>query len=156
METLLSLSFDNISSKDVNKIRKGLKQIEGLLAQICLSASNKLGHRRRASALPTSQPSKEDDKSSLKRLCELPDDPAFREFFRLQDGFEWNVTSKLVDCMERILGMGDDGSYDLLLLSGLTLLHGVLLLHPPSRKLFRRETYMNARTALPVPPLRSA
>lgn len=85
MESLLSLSFDNIASRDSNKIRKGLRQIEGLLAQICLSkAGSRSPHKRKSSAL--------DDKKqgSAKQLGELKQDPAFREFFRLQEGFQWN------------------------------------------------------------------
>lgn len=89
MEALLSLSFDNISSKDSGKIRKGLRQIEGLLAEICLSkpvhSSSPKKHGRRASAISTSH-----SPSSPKRLGVMIEDLAFREFFRLQEGFEWN------------------------------------------------------------------
>jgi hypothetical protein len=89
MEALLSLSFDNIASKDTSKIRKGLRQIEGLLAQICLSNSKSSApsHKRHASAVTISQT------PSSKKLGDLADDPAFREFFRVQDGFEWNGMS---------------------------------------------------------------
>ncbi len=38
---------------------------------------------------------------------------------------------------------GLDGQNDLLVLSLLDLLQGILLLHPPSRSLFGRESYMN-------------
>lgn len=38
-----------------------------------------------------------------------------------------------------------DGQNDLLIVSTLDLLHGVLLVHPPSRSLFAREIYMNVR-----------
>lgn len=92
MEALLSLAFDNLSSKNSDKIRKGLKQIEGLLAQICSSKalpSSQLGHNRRASVVPASNSSS----TSPKTLRDLPADPAFREFFRLQEGFEYNGTS---------------------------------------------------------------
>jgi hypothetical protein len=82
MESLLSLSFSNISSRDAGKIRKGLRQIEGLLAQICLSMPG--GVDRRASVIDLQRP------PTSKKLGELRHDPAFREFFRLQDGFEWN------------------------------------------------------------------
>ena len=91
MESLLSVSFDNISSKDVAKIRKGLRQIEGLLAQICLnnvSASAqqpqspiKGGNKRQSAMLLDAAP---------KTLQALSDDLAFRDFFRLQESFEWN------------------------------------------------------------------
>jgi hypothetical protein len=89
METLLSLAFDNISSKDSSKLRKGLRQIEGLLAQICLSQKITQGHNRRASVVP----SPNDTVSTPKTLQDLPSDPAFREFFRLQDSFEYNGKS---------------------------------------------------------------
>lgn len=39
--------------------------------------------------------------------------------------------------------MGSNGQADLLILSTLDLLQGVLLLHPPSRTLFSRDIYMN-------------
>ncbi|KAF2432481.1 cell division control protein 14 [Tothia fuscella] len=144
MEALLSLAFDKISSKDSTKIKTGLRQIEGLLAQICLSSAQQSTqspskHRRSASVINTS--AKED--SRPKTLQDLPDDPAFREFFRLQDGFEWNVASRLITTLERLLGFTQTSSADLLILSTLTLLHGTLLLHPPSRALFTREIYMN-------------
>jgi len=73
------------------------------------------------------------------------EDPAFREFFRLQEGFEYNCASRLISCLERVLGLGNSGVNDMLILSTLELLQGVLLLHPPSRKLFGKEIYMNVR-----------
>jgi hypothetical protein len=90
MEALLSLAFDNIASKDTQKIRKGLRQIEGMLAQICLSNGkgkpSTPGHRRNASAINLGEP----QEATPKKLGQLSEDPAFREFFRLQEGFEWN------------------------------------------------------------------
>jgi hypothetical protein len=90
MEALLSLAFDNIASKDTQKIRKGLRQIEGMLAQICLSSgkprNSPPGHRRNASALNLG----DQQQPTPKKLGQLSDDLAFREFFRLQEGFEWN------------------------------------------------------------------
>ncbi|KAL6709130.1 hypothetical protein ACN47E_001946 [Coniothyrium glycines] len=145
MEALLSLAFDNIASKDTQKIRKGLRQIEGMLAQICLasgkSKSATPGHRRNASAINLG----EQPQSTPKKLGQLAEDPAFREFFRLQDGFEWNVVTRVADCLDRLLGMGSskDGQNDILILSSLANLQGLLLLHPPSRIIFGREVYMN-------------
>lgn len=85
MEALLSLSFDNISSRDSSKIRKGIRQIEGLIAQIILSSfSGRSPHKRKSSALNDKQ------QDTPKQLGELKQDAAFREFFRLQNGFQWN------------------------------------------------------------------
>lgn len=137
MENLLSLSFDYLSSFDAVKIRKGLRQLEGLLAQLCLSRTVTAAERRRSVALDGVT------KSSPKNLESLSDDPAFREFFKLQEGFEWNVGIRLISCLERLLGKGSNGQNDLLLVSALDLLRGVLLIHPPSRSLFAREIYMN-------------
>ncbi|KAH7384240.1 cell division protein Cdc14 [Phaeosphaeria sp. MPI-PUGE-AT-0046c] len=145
MEALLSLAFDNIASKDTQKIRKGLRQIEGMLAQICLSSGKAKpstpGHRRNASAINLG----EQQESTPKKLGQLSEDPAFREFFRLQEGFEWNVATRVADCLERLLGMGSskDGQNDILILSSLSNLQGLLLLHSPSRIIFGREVYMN-------------
>ncbi|KAK1654685.1 cell division control protein 14 [Colletotrichum phormii] len=134
MENLLSLAFDGLSSYDGPKIRKGLRQVEGLLAQICLSAPAK-----------SRSPTTDDDAShnSGKSLADLSDDPAFREFFKLQEGFEWNVALRLINTLDRLMGKGTDGQNDLLILSSLDLIQGVLLLHPPSKALFSREQNMN-------------
>ncbi|KAH8725847.1 cell division protein Cdc14 [Phaeosphaeriaceae sp. PMI808] len=146
MEALLSLAFDNIASKDTQKIRKGLRQIEGMLAQICLSTnkskSSTPGHRRNASAINLGE---QQESAPPKKLGQLSEDPAFREFFRLQEGFEWNVATRVADCLERLLGMGSskDGQNDMLILSSLSNLQGLLLLHSPSRIIFGREVYMN-------------
>ncbi|MCJ1254643.1 hypothetical protein MMC24_002458 [Lignoscripta atroalba] len=139
MESLLSLSFDYLSSFDSGKIRKGLRQLEGLLAQICLSKSSNMpaAEKRRSVANPSSK------ERTPKELASLKDDPAFREFFKLQEGFEWNVAIRLIACLERLLGKGSNGQNDLLIVATLDLLQGILLLHPPSRSLFAREIYMN-------------
>lgn len=88
MESLLSLSFDYLSSYDGVKVRKGVRQLEGLLAQICLSRSSS-AQDRRSSVAGTNGATKQ----APKELGQLKDDPAFREFFKLQDGFEWNGPS---------------------------------------------------------------
>ncbi|KAK2744936.1 hypothetical protein FQN57_004065 [Myotisia sp. PD_48] len=138
MEILLAHSFDYLSSYDQGKIRKGLRQVEGLLAQVCLSRSKlSAAEKRRSMIALGSTP------SPPKTLSELRDDPAFREFYKLQDGFQWNVTLRLVSCLEHLLGRGSNGANDLLIISALDLIQGVLLLHPPSRSLFSREIYMN-------------
>ncbi|KAK3046679.1 hypothetical protein LTS18_013312, partial [Coniosporium uncinatum] len=143
MEALLTLSFDNISSRNSSKIRKGLRQLESLLAQICLSSSSSSStpkHKRTSSVVP---PSTSVAQREPRKLSSLVEDPAFREFFRLQEGFEYNCASRLISCLERVLGLGNSGVNDMLILSTLELLQGVLLLHPPSRKLFGKEIYMN-------------
>ncbi|KAL2795081.1 cell division protein Cdc14 [Aspergillus keveii] len=138
MEALLAHSFDYLSSYEPTKVRKGLRQVEGLLAQICLSRAKRPVCDKRGSPLLFDTP-----QSGCKALSELRDDPAFREFFKLQDGFQWNVAMRLVTCLEHLLGRGSSGTTDLLILSTLDLIQGVLLLHPPSRILFAREIYMN-------------
>lgn len=135
MDTLLTLSFDNISSKNPDKIRKGLKQIEGLLAQICLTRTSP----HQASSHTLNSPA-----SPIKSLAALHTDPAYVEFHRLQQSFEYNLASRLVDTLDRLLGLHNSPQTDALLLATLTVLHGTLLLHPPSRHLFSRETSMLA------------
>lgn len=87
MESLLSLSFDYLSSFDGVKIRKGLRQLEGLLAQICLSRSAPAIDGRQRSVANNAA---EQQQQVPKDLAMLREDPAFREFFKLQEGFEWN------------------------------------------------------------------
>ncbi|CAJ2502689.1 Uu.00g100830.m01.CDS01 [Anthostomella pinea] len=147
MENLLSLAFDNLSSFDGPKIRKGLKQVEGLLANICLSRqqpnSKDKGRRASTVAKDPGQQDQSQEPPPTKTLSELTDDPAFYEFFKLQEGFEWNVAMRLVTTLDRLLAKGGDGSNDLLMLSALDLIQGVMLLHPPSKALFSREMCMN-------------
>ncbi|GJC85151.1 cell division control protein 14 [Colletotrichum liriopes] len=140
MENLLSLAFDGLSSYDGPKIRKGLRQVEGLLAQICLSSPAKAKSPTAGDEAPRA--------SGGKSLTDLSDDPAFREFFKLQEGFEWNVALRLINTLDRLMGKGTDGQNDLLILSSLDLIQGVLLLHPPSKALFSREQNMNVRARL--------
>ena len=98
MESLLSLSFDYLSSFDGLKIKKGLRQLEGLLAQICLSRCSSsstaidAGGRRRSNQVAANQNNNNNHEGEpvAKELATLKDDPAFREFFKLQEGFEWN------------------------------------------------------------------
>lgn len=144
MENLLSVSFDNLASFDGPKIKKGLRQIEGLLAQICLSAHA----AARKDNLRTSPKQQQSELPKAKySLSDLSDDAAFREFFKLQDGFQWNVATRLIQTLDKLYAKSDDGSLDLLMLSALDSLQGVLLLHPSSRTLFSRTQSMNVRRA---------
>ncbi|KAK3904151.1 cell division protein Cdc14 [Staphylotrichum tortipilum] len=137
METLLSPAFDNLSSFDGGKIKKGLKQVEGLLAQICLSGpSSPRKQHLQPGAADREQPAR-------KVLADLSGDPAFREFFKLQEGFEWNVAQRLLTTLDFLVVRGGDGQYDLLIVNALDLIQGVLLLHPPSKVLFARSVHMN-------------
>lgn len=135
MESLLSLAFDNLSAFEPAKIKKGLKQVEGLLAQICLSGPAK---REQDASAAGEQP-----QLQRKGLGDLAGDPAFREFFKLQEGFEWNVAQRLLTTLDFLVARGGEGQYDLLILNALDLIQGVLLLHPPSKVLFSRAAHMN-------------
>ena len=53
------------------------------------------------------------------------------------------VAIRLIACLERLLSKASNGQNDLLIVSALELLQGILLIHPPSRSLFAREIYMN-------------
>lgn len=141
MENLLSLAFDNLSSLDGPKIRKGLRQVEGLLAQICLSDPKSSGGGSSPGA--GSDGDSDGGRRQRKDLAQLSRDPAFREFFKLQEGFEWNVAMRLIGTLDRLAAKSSDGSMDLLMLSALDLIQGILLLHPPSKALFSREQNMN-------------
>ncbi|KAM3452366.1 hypothetical protein NHJ6243_009393 [Beauveria neobassiana] len=149
MENLLSLAFDNLSSYDGPKVRKGLRQVEGLLAQICLSSASRDGNKPDQDTTRMTGVDSEDDATTSppppprKDLGRLSQDPAFREFFKLQEGFEWNIGLRLISTLDRLMAKGSDGQNDLLILSALDLLQGAMLLHPPSKGLFQREQNMN-------------
>ncbi|KAH8911900.1 hypothetical protein BR93DRAFT_921892 [Coniochaeta sp. PMI_546] len=150
MEALLSVAFDNLSSFDGLKIKKGLKLVEGLLAQICLSQPTSSSSSSKSPAKkPPQTETQHPETPQPKTLPDLAHDPAFREFFKLQEGFEWNVAQRLLTTLDRLVAKGGDGQNDLLILSALDLIQGVLLLHPPSKALFSREIYMNVRSVLP-------
>ncbi|KAL2157116.1 hypothetical protein VTH06DRAFT_7031 [Thermothelomyces fergusii] len=136
MESLLSVAFDNLSSFDGAKIKKGLKQVEGLLAQICLSGPS-------SPRKPSAGRGRDQEQASRKGLSDLSGDPAFREFFKLQEGFEWNIAQRLLTTLDWLVVRGGDGQYDLLIVNALDLIQGVLLLHPPSKALFARSVHMN-------------
>lgn len=53
------------------------------------------------------------------------------------------VAIRVIACLERLLSRASNGQNDLLIVSTLELLQGILLIHPPSRSLFAREIYMN-------------
>ncbi|KAJ4143794.1 hypothetical protein NW765_000943 [Fusarium oxysporum] len=112
MESLLSLAFDNLSSYDGPKVRKGLRQVEGLLAQICLSKANSRNDRAHRSR-DTDDDGSEGSTPPQKDLSQLSRDPAFREFFKLQEGFEWNVAMRLISTLDRLMAKGGDGGNDL-------------------------------------------
>ncbi|RMZ06086.1 hypothetical protein D0862_04744 [Hortaea werneckii] len=148
MENLLTLSFDNLSSRDPARTRKGLRQIEGLLAQVCLSNGNHHNNKRLSPHKRTRSDISHPDPSlppgQPKRLVDLRRDAAFREFFRLQEGFRWNVASRLLETLTTLMGHPSTSSQtNSLILSTTSLLQGILLLHPPSRTLFARQDAMN-------------
>ena len=100
MESLLSLSFDYLSSYDSVKVRKGLRQLEGLLAQICLSRTQTPQDRRHSIAVQNSA-----SKQPPKELAQLKNDPAFREFFKLQEGFEFNGATSQYLSIQHVVKM---------------------------------------------------
>ncbi|BFZ61651.1 hypothetical protein YB2330_002724 [Saitoella coloradoensis] len=120
MEGLLSAAFDRkLSSYDPAHIHGGLKQLDTLLAKLCLGPDKE-------SAIPTSF-----------------SDPAIRAFLMLQDSFQYNATAILLQTTNHLLSHPLNPHTSLLLLFTLSTLQGLLLLHPPSRRLFSRESNMN-------------
>lgn len=138
----MSLAFDNLSSYDGPKIKKGIKQVDSLLAQICLSRHPKKDQKK--DSKPTDQ-DKDGSPSSppRRRLSDLTDDLAFHEFFKLQEGFEWNIAMRLIGAIDRLMATNNNGQHDVFIMNGLDVLQGVLILHPPSKSLFSREQNMN-------------
>ena len=146
MESLLALAFDNLSSYDSGKVKKGVRQVDGMLASLCLDSANsrtsrspRKGRKRGADFSDIDAPGTPHNKS----LDELVDDPAFHEFFKTQEGFQFNIATHLLETLGRLVGHDYDGQYDLVMINVLDLMQGILLLHPPSKKLFAREQNMN-------------
>jgi Cell division control protein 14, SIN component len=116
-----------LSSYDPLALRRGLRHIEALVAQLTL-------------------PLLQEDTSDR-------DDSDLIEFLQLQDSFEWNgddryeallmlVCQRLLTSLDRLIAKGTNEQTTLLLLSTLDLMQGLLLIHPPSRRLFVREVHM--------------
>ncbi|KAI6377868.1 hypothetical protein MCOR25_002387 [Pyricularia grisea] len=144
MDKLLNHAFDNLASYDGAKVRRGLRQVEGLLAPICLAPPVTKESDVFSTKPAANQSSGSPDQPAPRRtLAELAEDPAFRAFFRLQDSFEWNIISRLIDTLNNLLSRGAEGENDMLIVSALELMQGLLLLHPPSKILFMRDPSMN-------------
>lgn len=114
-------------------MRRGLRHIEALVAQLTLPTYADQGH--------------------------VVDDEKLLDFLQLQDTFEWNgtlervrgvnvflVCQRLLTCLDRLIAKGTNEQTTLLLLSTLDLMQGLLLIHPPSRRLFAREVHMTVYT----------
>ena len=102
MEESLSRSFDYLSSASPTRIRKGLRQLEGTLAQICLSKP--VPSKRQSMLALGSAPA-----VTTKNFEDLKFDHAYQEFFKLQQNFQWNITMRLISCLERLLGRESNG-----------------------------------------------
>ncbi|QSL64321.1 hypothetical protein MERGE_001621 [Pneumocystis wakefieldiae] len=83
--------------------------------------------------------------SLMAELC-LGGKPGLKEFCELQDGFELNIASQLIACLERLLGKNTDHPISSHICHTLELLQGSLLLHPASRCLFSRHINMNPQS----------
>lgn len=143
MDKLLNHAFDNLASYDGAKVRRGLRQVEGLLAPICLAPPVTKDSDVFNTNSAANQAGSPDQPAPRRTLAELAEDPAFRAFFRLQDSFEWNIISRLIDTLNNLLSRGAEGENDMLIVSALELMQGLLLLHPPSKILFMRDPSMN-------------
>jgi hypothetical protein len=115
MEHLISVAFDNLSSQDLSKKKKGLRQIEALLAQICVpkttasAAAQKqqqLDRRQSLLASPNGRNQNNGGVNEKQNLGQLRNDGAYQQFFRLQNGFEWNLATRLIFCLEGMHGRG--------------------------------------------------
>ena len=115
-----------LSSYDPLALRRGLRHIEALVAQLILPL-----HKENGTA----------------------DDANLLEFLQLQDSFEWNgkallymsktlVCQRLLTCLDRLIAKGTNEQTTLLLPSTLDLMQGLLLIHSHSRRLFAREVHM--------------
>lgn len=58
------------------------------------------------------------------------------------------VCQRLLTCLDRLIAKGTNEQTTLLLLSTLDLMQGLLLIHPPSRRLFAREVHMTVSAGL--------
>ncbi|EMR11582.1 hypothetical protein PNEG_00026 [Pneumocystis murina B123] len=80
--------------------------------------------------------------SLMAEIC-LGGKPGLKEFCELQDGFELNIATQLITCLERLLGKDTNHPISSHICHTLELLQGSLLLHPASRSLFSRHINMN-------------
>ena len=78
MDSLVSAACTNLTSTSTIRIRKGLRQIDSLFAQICLTATS-VGSQ------------------AVTPLLDVKQDPAFLEFCQLQDRHDCN--GKLISIM---------------------------------------------------------
>ncbi|KAK6339562.1 60S ribosomal protein L3 [Orbilia javanica] len=135
-EEVLSQAFDRLSHfHSPASVEIGLKAIDEYLALVCstpVPICSPVVKRSAAAVVPDSQ-----------EKLSYPTSPWIKEFRKLQDGFEYNIAIRVLNCMDRILAeKRKNPQQDTLLTSCLQCLQGTLLLHPESRNLFAREIHM--------------
>lgn len=127
-------------------IATGLDQLDYLLAQICLKPPTRQHGKHRTHAAQS-----------------LQSNEIYLEFLRLQDGFQYNIATKLITCLATVAfaddherfgasTASDSASADLTVYV-LELLQGMFLLHYQSRNLLAAESTMALFLDLLAPDL---
>ena len=155
MDRLLTLSLTLLTSRTPPKIRKGLRQIECLLAQICLSSPSTRHPStntpsKRASLAPPPPPTGfqavvPPASANHHTLHTLPHDAAYTTFHKLQTHITYNIPTHLLSVLNSLLSTKSHPQSVIhpLIAQTLDLLLGLLLLHPPSRSMFQRRGNMD-------------
>ncbi|KAI0146297.1 cell division control 14, SIN component [Xylariaceae sp. FL1272] len=135
-------AFEDLESWDPPKMHKGLKQIESIMASIALS-QHQPARSRRASVANPAVDQELSASRDIKDVKTITADPAFEQFFRSQETFEFNCAGPVLKALDHLMCIGRDGNQDLIILSAIHVIQGLVFLHPPTKSIFTRPNYMN-------------
>ncbi|KAI1262681.1 putative cell division control protein [Xylariaceae sp. FL1019] len=141
LASALNRAFGDLESWDPPKMHKGLKQIESIMASIALSQHQPARSRRASVANPAVD--QEPSSRNIKDISTVTADPAFEEFFRCQESFEYNCAGPVIKALDHLMCDSRDGKHDFIILSAVNVLQGLVFLHPPTKSIFTRPHYMN-------------
>ncbi|CDK25017.1 unnamed protein product [Kuraishia capsulata CBS 1993] len=142
LEKFIGDCFQELGRNDVSAVHNGLQKLDSMIAVLCSRYSLLISKRSTPPATRSRKStSKVETQRSHRAVWKVPtiDDDVFGEFVKLQNGFELNLASALLQTLSRmIINPGDYPAESMVLMH--TVLQGVLLIHPPSRNLFSRES----------------
>jgi hypothetical protein len=131
MEDILLDCFGKLESGDSEVVYHGLVDLDGFLAEICATSKKTTIGSRRSGAAPRA-----------KHHCsQVYRKEAVHKFLRLQDNYMFNITGRIVICLQRLL-KEEDAKYIREITLGFEIIQGTCLLHYPSRKVFSNQSVM--------------
>lgn len=133
METAISSAFEHISDNDISEITQGLSEIETILFNLCSGCTDTTN--RHVKTTKSGSTTRRENYGPL-----ILASSRYREFYKIQDTFGYNISSRLVDTLRNVLRKPD---YDHRIVVRIAdAIQGLCLLHYPSRMVFNEKRNM--------------